>query len=513
MQIWELSANQIAQMVRDKEISAQEVLDTYLSRIEEIDPKLCAYIEVLEPDARFMASRVDAAIMRGEDPGPLAGVPIAVKDNINMKDTRCSCGSRILENYISPYDATCISRLKSSGATIIGKTNLDEFAMGSSTETSAFGPSCNPWDTERVPGGSSGGSAAAVSGGIAAAALGSDTGGSIRQPAAFTGTCGMKPTYGLVSRYGLVAFASSLDQIGPIGTSVRDCAMLLDIIMGYDPMDSTSNPKRHNSVGQGLKRDFKGLRVGVPKEYFNIDIEPGVYRAFRKTLSVMSEFGAEINEVGLPHSAYALDTYHVIALSEASSNLARFDGVRYGLRVEEGNLEDMYKSTRGHGFGKEVLQHILLGTYFLSAGQKDKYYLRAAKVRTLIKQDFDKAFQHFDILVSPTTPTVAFRKGEEIHDPLSMYVADAFTVPVNLAGIPAISIPCGFALPQDHEEVGDENIEGLPVGFQIMGRPFDDGTVLAVACAIEEALGEDVKTRTVKMRGRLHTQKECEPVV
>lgn len=510
--LWELDARKLLSMVRSREVSAQEVADSYLARISLVEPKVCAYLSVLEAEARVEAARVDSMLGRGEDPGILSGLPCAIKDNINLKGVPCTCASKILEGYVSPYDATVIRKMKAQGAVFTGKTNLDEFAMGSSTENSAFAVTRNPWDAERVPGGSSGGSAATVAAGMAAVALGSDTGGSVRQPAAFTGTYGLMPTYGRVSRYGLVAFASSLDQIGPLGQSVWDCALLLEAIAGHDPMDATSSDREYVPFTQRLERPVKGLRAGVPTELLGFGVSPGVREAFDRALSVLADMGVVIEETSLPSVKYALDTYYIIAPSEASSNLARFDGVRYGLSERGGSLSDMYVKTRGKGFGKEVRRRIMLGTFALSAGYYDAYYLRAAKIRTLIRRDFDKAFQSYDVLLSPTTPTVAFRAGERTQDPISMYMADVLTVPVNLAGIPALSMPCGFAAPDDGHPVSASLPAGLPCGLQVMGKPFDEETVLSLGYALEAAIGEQVRQKTAEMRALLVNAEECERV-
>lgn len=525
MEVWDLTVRELLSRIRAREISAQEVLDLYLERIAELDQALGAFLEVLEPEARLQAARVDAMIMRGEDPGLLAGIPVALKDNLCMKGAKCTCSSRILADWVAPYDATCVRRLREQGAVIIGKTNMDEFAMGSSTENSAFGPTRNPWDLERVPGGSSGGSACAVAAGLAALALGSDTGGSIRQPASFCGIAGLKPTYGLVSRYGLVAFASSLDQVGPLGQSVWDCALALEVIAGHDPLDSTSSLRPPVRYSQSLQKTPRGLRAGVPAEFLSQGISPGVRRAFEQALEVMTDLGISVEETSLPTTEYALDTYYIIAPSEASSNLARYDGVRYGFRHPAGNLDDMYAGTRGAGFGPEVRRRIMLGTFALSAGYYDAYYLRAAKIRTLIRRDFQKAFEKYDIILTPTTPTVAFKLGERTGDPLSMYAADVLTIPVNLAGLPALSIPCGFAAPEEtpapslpgssgSASSGPESLitRELPCGLQIIGRPFDEETVLAVGWAFETALGEELRHRLRAMRRELVATKECEPV-
>ena len=507
MEIWELEARNILEKVRSKEISALEVAESYLARIAQVEPKVCAHLNVLEPEALVQAAKVDAAIKRGEDPGILAGLTCAIKDNINVRGSKCTCGSKILDGYISPYDATVIKRLKEQGAVITGKTNLDEFAMGSSTENSAFKVTTNPWDVERVPGGSSGGSAAAVAAGMSALSLGSDTGGSVRQPAAFTGTYGLMPTYGRVSRYGLVAFGSSLDQIGPFGNSVWDCALLLEAMAGYDPMDSTSADRPISRFTSHLGRPVRGVKAGVPRELLGLGVAPGVRETFDRAVAVLCDMGVEVEETSLPSVKHALDVYYIIAPSEASSNLARFDGVRYGLSLREGDLEDMYVDTRGQGFGKEVRRRIMLGTFALSAGYYDAYYLRAAKIRSLLRREFDAAFSKFDVLLSPTTPTVAFKAGERTADPLAMYLADVLTVPVNLAGIPALSMPCGFA------EAEPGSGRDLPCGLQIMGKPFDEESVLEVGFALEAETGEQFRRKAAEMRESLVNAEECDPVV
>jgi aspartyl-tRNA(Asn)/glutamyl-tRNA(Gln) amidotransferase subunit A len=508
VELWELGAWDIAHKVRAKEVSAQEVLESHLARISEIEPGLCAFLEVLEAEARIAASRVDAKIAGGEDPGILAGVPCAIKDNMNIKGTACTCGSKMLDGYISPYTATAIKRMSREGAVVTGKTNLDEFAMGSSTESSAYMVTRNPWDPDRVPGGSSGGSAAAVAAGLSTVALGSDTGGSIRQPASFTGIVGLKPTYGRVSRYGLVAFASSLDQIGPFGRDVRDVALLLEAISGLDTADSTSVERPVVPWSKRLERPLKGLRAGVPKELLGLSVDDGVRDAFYRALSHLADMGAVIEETSLPALRYALDAYYVIAPAEASSNLSRFDGVRYGLSTRGKALDDMYHATRAQGFGPEVRRRIMLGTFALSAGYYDAYYLRAAKTRTLIRRDFDEAFKVYDVLLSPATPTVAFRAGEESGDPMTKYLADAMTVSANLAGIPALSVPCGFARPSDAGLTGRD----LPCGLQIMGKPFDEETVLAIGYAVEASVREEMEEKSGRMRRNLLLSKECERV-
>ncbi|GAV26261.1 glutamyl-tRNA(Gln) amidotransferase subunit A [Carboxydothermus islandicus] len=474
LELYYLSAKEITEKIKAKEISALEVAKATFDRIEAVEPKIQAYVTVTRELGLKMAREVDEKIARGEDPGPLAGVPVAIKDNMSTAGIRTTCSSKILENYIPPYDATVVEKLKAAGAVFTGKTNLDEFAMGSSTENSRFFPTKNPWDLERVPGGSSGGSAASVAAGEAVVALGSDTGGSIRQPAAFCGIVGLKPTYGAVSRYGLVAFASSLDQIGPFARTVEDAALLLNVIAGHDPKDSTSADIEYPDYLSFLNQDIKGLKIGLPKEYFIDGIDAGVKKAIDDAIKVLESLGAVFEEVSLPHTKYSLPVYYLIAPAEASSNLARYDGVRYGYRdFEAEDVVEMFSRTRAEGFGAEVKRRIMLGTYALSAGYYDAYYLKALKVRTLIKEDFDRAFTKVDLLLTPTTPTPAFKFGEKTSDPVSMYLSDIFTMAVNLAGLPGISVPAGF---DGH----------LPVSFQLIGKPFDEGTLLKVAHAFEQ---------------------------
>jgi len=477
LELCDLPAHQLSKLLRDRKVSAEEICRSVLQRIDEIEEKTRAYITLDGENALEQARRVDRRLREGADLPPLAGIPVAVKDNICTKGLRTTCASKILADFIPPYNATVIERLAAVDAVIIGKTNMDEFAMGSSTENSGFFPTRNPWDYSRVPGGSSGGSAAAVAAGETIYALGSDTGGSIRQPAAFCGVVGMKPTYGAVSRYGLVAFASSLDQIGPLTKDVTDCALVLNAIAGYDPRDSTSAPGEKTDYTRFLKEDIRGLRIGIPREYLGEGLDDGVRRVVEKACAVLEDAGAEIAETSLPHSAYALPTYYLIAPAEASSNLARYDGVRYGYRARDAkDVVDMFKKTRSRGFGAEVKRRIMLGTYALSAGYYDAFYLKALRVRTLIKRDFDEALATFDALLSPTTPTPAFLLGEKIDDPLKMYLSDIFTLAINLAGLPAISIPGGF-------------VDGLPVGVQFIGKPFAEGTLLRVAYAFEKRTG------------------------
>lgn len=475
MHLYYLTAHQLHDMLARQEISAEELTGAVFDRIEQVEPKIRAYITLTRERAMQQARQVDKARLAGDDLPVLAGIPVAIKDNICTAGVRTTCASKILYNYIPPYNATVVEKLNEQQVIMTGKTNMDEFAMGSSCENSAFFPTCNPWDTTRVPGGSSGGSAAAVAAGEAVMALGSDTGGSIRLPASFCGIVGMKPTYGAVSRYGLVAYASSLDQIGPFARDVTDCALLLNAICGHDRLDSTSAPGEQPDYTSFLNGDIKGLKIGVPREYMGEGIDPGVKEVITGAINVLTGLGAEVEETSLPHTEYALPAYYLIAPAEASSNLARYDGVRYGFRAEQvDDMVDMFIKTRSQGFGPEVKRRIMLGTYALSAGYYDAFYNQALKARTLIKQDFDRAFEKFDLLLGPTAPGTAFKRGEKIDDPLQMYMVDICTLSVNLAGIPAISIPAGM-------------VERLPVGLQLMGRPFGEGELLRVAYAFEQS--------------------------
>jgi aspartyl-tRNA(Asn)/glutamyl-tRNA(Gln) amidotransferase subunit A len=474
LHLYYLTAHQLHDMLVNKEISAEELIRAVFDRIDQVEEKIRAYITLTREQAIQQARQVDRARVAGEELPTLAGIPVAVKDNICTAGVRTTCASKILYNYIPPYNATVMEKLNKEQVVMTGKTNMDEFAMGSSCENSAFFPTCNPWDTGRVPGGSSGGSAAAVAAGEAILALGSDTGGSIRLPASFCGVVGMKPTYGAVSRYGLVAYASSLDQIGPFSRDVTDCALLLNVICGHDPLDSTSAPYEQPDYTSFLTGDIKGMKIGVPREYMGEGIDPGVKEVITGAINVLTGLGAEVEETSLPHTEYALPAYYLIAPAEASSNLARYDGVRYGYRADRaGDVVDMFMKTRSEGFGPEVKRRIMLGTYALSAGYYDAFYNQALKVRTLIKNDFDRAFEQFDLLLGPTAPGTAFKRGEKIDDPLQMYMVDICTLSVNLAGIPAISIPAGMV---DH----------LPVGLQLMGKPFGEGELLRVAYAFEQ---------------------------
>lgn len=476
MELYDLTIHELKDKLASREISVNELLDSFYKRIGGVEEKVKAYVTLTEKEARESAKELKA-----EFKGKLAGIPLAIKDNLSTERIKTTCSSRILENYVPPYDATVVSRLKEAGAITLGKTNMDEFAMGSSTENSGFFPTRNPWDLERAPGGSSGGSAAAVAAGEAAGALGSDTGGSIRQPAAFCGVVGLKPTYGLVSRYGLVAFASSLDQIGPITKDVEDAAILLNVIAGHDPMDSTSVKMEIPDYTRFLKEDVQGMKIGLPREYFSMDFAAEVKESVLAGVQRLEEAGAKVEEVNLPSADYALAAYYIIAPAEASSNLARYDGVRYGYRSKKAHdVKEMFTNTRNEGFGDEVKRRIMLGTYALSSGYYDAFYLKAQKVRTMIKEDFDRLFYEYDLLISPTTPTTAFKIGE-MTDPLEMYQADIFTVPVNIAGIPAISIPCGF----------DSN--NLPIGLQIMGPHFGEGKIIQAAYTLEQIL--EIKDR------------------
>jgi aspartyl-tRNA(Asn)/glutamyl-tRNA(Gln) amidotransferase subunit A len=467
---------EIAEQVRRGERKAEQVAVEALARIDAKNPALNALLTVARDEAIAMARAVDAKRARGEALGPLAGVPVAVKDAICTRGIRSSAGSKTLEKYSPPYDATVVERLRAADAIIVGKTNMDEFAMGSSNENSAYGPARNPWDTTRTPGGSSGGSAAAVAARLAPCALGSDTGGSIRQPASFTGTVGIKPTYGRVPRYGLIAFASSLDQIGPFATDVRGAARLLAVLAGHDPQDATSLDAPVGDYEAACARGVKGLRVGVPDEYFAEGLDPEVEASVRDAIRALKAAGCTVKPVKLPHTRFAVATYYVLATAEASSNLARFDGVRYGLRVDPGrDLRAMYGATRDAGFGAEVKRRILLGTFVLSAGYYDAYYLKAQRVRTLVRRDFDAALREVDVICSPASPTPAFRLGEKVDDPMAMYLSDVYTLPASLAGVPAMSVPCA------------PTKSGLPVGLHIVARPLDEATMLAVAAACEAA--------------------------
>ena len=457
-----------------REVSSAELTRAILARVEATEPALRSFITISAEQALEQARAADERLARGET-SALCGIPIAIKDVIVTRDIRTTAASKILGNFVPAFDATVTQRLREAGAVFVGKANCDEFAMGSSTENSAFAITRNPWDCSRVPGGSSGGSAAAVAAGQCFAALGTDTGGSIRQPAACCGVAGIKPTYGRVSRYGVIAYASSLDQVGPLGKTVADCAHLLGAIAGHDPRDSTSVPRPVPDFRAALRDDLEGLRIALPREYFVEGMQPEVEQAVRAATQAMRQLGAEVEEVSLPHTEYAIPAYYLIATAEASSNLSRYDGIRYGLRGAGAGLRDVYESTRAIGFGAEVKRRIMLGTYALSKGYYDAYYLKAQKVRTLIRNDFAKVFERCHVVVTPTAPTTAFGIGEKTSDPLQMYLADIFTVSVNLAGLPGLSLPCGF------------DRRGLPIGLQIVGRPFDEEAVLRAGHAYERA--------------------------
>ena len=478
MDLTELTVVQALARMRGGEVSSEELVGAYLQRIDRLDRGvLQAYVTVTAELALEQARAADARRRAGEE-APLLGVPMALKDLVLTKGIRTTCSSKILEQFLPVEDATITRRLFEAGAVLLGKTNMDEFAMGSSTENSGFFPTRNPWgDLTRVPGGSSGGSAAAVAGQLASFAIGSDTGGSIRQPASLCGVVGLKPTYGRVSRYGLIAFASSLDQLGPLTADVADCALVSQVISGHGPLDSTSLDAAVPNYPEERSEDLRGVRIGVPREYFVEGLEAGVEQAVRSSLDVLRRLGADLDEVSLPHTDYALSAYYIIAPAECSANLARYDGVKYGYAAEDANgMWDGYYKTRGRGFGSEVKRRIMLGTYALSSGYYDAYYLKAQKIRTLIKQDFDAAFERFHALVAPTSPTVAFKLGARTDNPLQMYLSDVCTLPVNLAGLPGLSVPCGLS-------------EGLPVGLQVIGKALDEVTVLRVAHAFERALG------------------------
>jgi len=476
MELCDLDIHTLHSKLVSKEITPIDILDSVSKRIREREKDLNSFITIDLELATHMAKESMKRFEKNKGLSMLDGIPMGIKDNMVTKGIRTSCGSKILEHYIPPYSATVVERVLKAGAVLVGKTNMDEFAMGSSTENSAFGPTKNPHALEYAPGGSSGGSAAAVAAGEVVCAIGSDTGGSIRQPASFCGVVGMKPTYGRVSRYGLVAFASSLDQIGPITKTVDDCALLLGIMAGHDPKDSTCSSLPVPDYTGFLKRSIKGKKIGIPMEYTVEGIDPDVLKIFGEATERLRSEGAQIEEISLPHTQYAIAAYYIIATAEASSNLARYDGVKYGLRMEDADLLGMYEATRSQGFGREVKRRIMLGTYVLSSGYYDAYYLRASKVRTLIKRDFELAFQEVDVILAPVSPVPPFKLGERIKDPLSMYLVDAYTTPTNLSGLPAISIPCG-------------RIGRLPVGIQFIGRPFDEGGLIWVADAFEETLG------------------------
>ena len=474
MSLAQLTLHDAAEKLRKAEFTAVELAEAVYERIAETEPRVGAYLTLAQDKALEDAARADEMLKQNHG-GPLLGIPLAIKDNFLTKGLRTTCASKILGDFIPPFDATVIDKIRSAGAVIIGKTNLDEFAMGSSAENSAFFPTHNPWNLERIPGGSSGGSAAAVAADECTAALGTDTGGSIRQPAACCGVVGLKPTYGRVSRYGIVAFASSMDQVGPITKDVRDSALLLEVIAGHDPADSTSVNSTVPAYSDMLAGDIKQVRLGVPKEYFASGVAVEVGDAVRKAIGELEKQGAVIEEISLPYTEYAVAVYYIVATAEASSNLARYDGMRYGYRANARDLLNTYTLTRAEGFGAEVKRRITLGTYVLSAGYYEAYYLKAQKVRNLIKQDFEAAFKRCDVIVTPTAPTTAFRLGEKIQDPLQMYLSDVCTISINLAGLPALSLPCGF----DRDD--------MPIGMQLIGKHFDEATILRIAHCYEQS--------------------------
>lgn len=478
MSLTDKSAAELVALQAAGQASAADITDAFLAAIRDRDPKVKAFLFPAETEAwaREQAVAVDAKRKAGQPLGKLAGVPVAVKDVLCTKGVRTTCSSKILENFVPPYDAHVVERLRAEDAVLIGKTNMDEFAMGSSTENSAFFTTRNPWDLERIPGGSSGGSAAAVAGGMAPASLGTDTGGSIRQPAALCGIVGLKPTYGRVSRYGLVAFASSLDQVGPFSHDTRDCALLLEAIAGHDKRDSTSVNEPVPEYTKTLGEPVKGLRIGVPREFFGAGLDAEVEAAVRAALKEYEKLGATLVDVSLPNSPYALAAYYIVAPAEASSNLARYDGMHYGHRTKQkADLVGTYSKSRGEGFGKEVQRRIMIGTYVLSSGYKDAYYVKALKVRRLVKNDYDRAFEQCDVVMGPTSPTAAFKIGDKSEDPLAMYLVDIYTVSCNLAGLPGLSVPCGFTK------------AGLPVGLQLLGPPFSEEKMLRIARMYEAA--------------------------
>ncbi len=485
MSLIDLTLHEAGEKLRRREISSVELTEAVFERIAATDDKVHAYLTLAYDSALEQAKQADTRLSTEAQPSPLLGMPIAVKDNFLTHGVRTTCASKILGDFMPPYDATTIAKLRDAGAVIVGKTNLDEFAMGSSAENSAFFPTRNPWNLARIPGGSSGGSAAAVAADECIAALGTDTGGSIRQPAACCGIVGLKPTYGRVSRYGIIAFASSMDQVGPMTKDVRDAALLLQALAGHDPADSTSSNRAVPAYSAALTGDVKGLRIGVPKEFFVPGMDGLVFKAVKDAIRELARHGASIVDIGLPYTEYAVAVYYIIATAEASSNLARYDGMRFGRRAEAKDLTETYMISRDEGFGAEVKRRIMLGTYVLSAGYYDAYYLKAQRVRTLIKKDFDEAFKRCDVIVTPTAPTTAFKIGEKIQDPLQMYLSDIYTISINLAGLPALSLPCGFDSDQ------------MPIGLQIIGKHFDEATILRTAHAYEQATAWHTEKPTI----------------
>ncbi|MEN6620614.1 MAG: Asp-tRNA(Asn)/Glu-tRNA(Gln) amidotransferase subunit GatA [Smithella sp.] len=474
MELNQLTVHELQEKIKNGDVSAMQIAESVFARIASVEERVHSYIRLMKDEALAAAKKADEEIKKGNIKA-LTGIPIALKDILCTKGVTTTCGSKILHNFVPPYDATVVEKLRDAGSVFVGKANMDEFAMGSSTETSWFGPTRNPWDLERIPGGSSGGSATAVAADECIASIGSDTGGSIRQPAALCGVVGLKPTYGRVSRFGLIAFASSLDQIGPFTKDVEDCAIMLNVLAGYDPRESTSVPAEVPDYRQFVGRDIKGWRVGIPKEYFIEGIDPEVNAAIKKAITAVEECGGQCVDISLPHTEYCLAVYYIIAPAEASSNLARYDGVRYGHRASDiKDLMEMYKKTRLEGFGAEVKRRIMIGTYALSAGYYDAYYKKASQVRALIKHDFDEAFKICDVILTPTTPTPAFKIGEKTDTPLQMYLSDIFTISTNLAGIPGISVPCGFTE------------AGLPMGVQFLAGHFEEGKLIQIASAYEK---------------------------
>ena len=473
MELHQLTIHELQKLIQDGEVSSTQITRSVFSRIDEVEERVHSYIRLMKDEALAAAARADEDIKKGNI-RPLTGIPVALKDIVCIKGIPTTCGSNILHNFVPPYDATVVEKLSAAGAVFVGKANMDEFAMGSSTETSFFGPTRNPWDLERIPGGSSGGSATAVAADECIASIGSDTGGSIRQPAALCGVVGMKPTYGRVSRFGLIAFASSLDQIGPFTKDVEDCAIMMNVLAGFDPRESTSVKMEVPDYRQFIGHDISGWKVGIPKEYFVEGIDPEVSTAINRAIDVVKKCGGQCIDISLPHTQYSVAVYYIIAPAEASSNLARYDGVKYGFRASGvRDLMDMYRKTRMEGFGEEVKRRIMIGTYALSAGYYDAYYGKASQVRALIRRDFDEAFRECDIILTPTTPTPAFKIGEKTDDPLQMYLSDIFTISTNLAGIPGISVPCGFTA------------AGLPIGVQFLAGHFEEGKLLQIASAFE----------------------------
>jgi len=474
MELNQLTIHELQEKLKNGETSAVKVAESVFNRINAVEEQVHSYIRLMKEEAMSAAEQSDKALQGGKA-GPLSGIPVALKDIVCTKGITTTCGSHILHNFIPPYDATVVEKLASAGAVFVGKANMDEFAMGSSTETSHFGPTRNPWDLTRIPGGSSGGSAAAVAADECIASIGSDTGGSIRQPAALCGVVGLKPTYGRVSRFGLIAFASSLDQIGPFTKDVEDCAIMMNVLAGYDPRESTSVKAEVPDYRQYVRRDIQGWKIGIPKEYFISGIDPEVSAAIKNAIAVIEKSGGQCVDISLPHTEYCLAVYYIIAPAEASSNLARYDGVKYGLRTSDArDLLEMYKKTRREGFGAEVKRRIVIGTYALSSGYYDAYYKKASQVRALIKHDFEEAFKKCDIILTPTTPTPAFKIGEKTDNPLQMYLSDIFTISTNLAGIPGMSVPCGFTA------------AGLPIGMQFLAGHFEEGKLIQIASVYEK---------------------------